>query len=82
MKDHARSTATENADLQFSTELAERAVKLRPDFPNYLDTLAELYFLQGQREKAIEVMKQCLSQQPDKPHYRRQIRRFQDPNAR
>ena len=70
------------ADLQFSTELAERAVKLRPDYPNYLDTLAELYFLQGQREKAIEVMKQCLSQQPDKPHYRRQIRRFQDPNAR
>jgi tetratricopeptide (TPR) repeat protein len=68
------------ANLEFSTELAERAVKLRPDFSNYLDTLAELYFLQGQRDKAIELMKQCLSQQPDKPHYRRQMRRFKDPN--
>lgn len=43
---------------------------------NYLDTLAETHFVQGNIDKAIEISLQCRRLNPRDPHHQRQIHRF------
>jgi membrane associated rhomboid family serine protease len=57
--------------------LAERAVaKSQRGDPNILDTLAEVQFVLGQRDKAIETIDEAIAQAPDEPYFREQRRRF------
>ncbi len=55
---------------------AERAVELEPHNTSYLDTLAEVVFLQGDSARAIELIGQCIELNPFKQHYRDQMQRF------
>jgi len=55
---------------------AEIAVEQRPDSSSYLDTLATVYFLIGENEKAIELCRRCIAIYPSKQHYRDQLKRF------
>ena len=55
---------------------AQIAVKQRPDSSSYLDTLATVYFLTGEKEKAIELCRRCIAIYPSKQHYRDQLQRF------
>jgi tetratricopeptide (TPR) repeat protein len=57
---------------------AEAAVRLTPNYASYLDTLAEVQFQQGERDKAIETIKQCLKlPSRNRPNYRAQLQRFE-----
>ena len=42
----------------------------------YLDTLAEVHFVQGQVDRAIEISLQCHKLNPRDPHHRRQLQRY------
>ena len=55
---------------------ALKACKLRPYSSSAFDTLAEVYFLRGDREKAVELYKRCIQLDPSKQHYRDQLIRF------
>ena len=55
---------------------AKIAVEQRPDSSSYLDTLATIYFLTGEKEKAIELCRRCIAIYPSKQHYRDQMKRF------
>lgn len=56
--------------------LAKTAITVEKK-PYILDTLAECYFVNGQREKAIKVEEDALEMvEGDKSHYRKQIERF------
>ena len=55
---------------------AEIATRQRPDSSSYLDTLATVYFLNGEKEKAIELCQRCIAIYPTKQHYRDQLVRF------
>lgn len=55
---------------------ARRAVKLAPDNAAYLDTLAEILFIQGDRDQAMQLMRLCRRLDPHEPYFRSQIRRF------
>jgi tetratricopeptide (TPR) repeat protein len=57
--------------------LAKRAVELQPRETNNLDTLAELYFHQGNRDKAVALMKQCESIEPSQPRHRERREEFE-----
>ena len=56
---------------------AKKAVELQPDYPNSIDTLAEVYYRQGNREKAIELVKRCIELDPNTKHFHEQLVRFE-----
>jgi tetratricopeptide (TPR) repeat protein len=66
-------------DLRLDDALAhaEQAVKLQPEAANYIDTLAEVHFRRGNREKALEFAKQALKLEPRNKHFQTQVERFQ-----
>lgn len=70
-------------DLDNALGHARKAAELGPRQASYLDTLAEVHFQRGDRERAVELMKKCLALEPKKEFYRRQLRRFEagDPAA-
>lgn len=52
------------------------ATEKRPNFSNYLDTLAEIYHQLGEKEKAIGLAEKCIRLFPSKTHYRDQLKKF------
>jgi tetratricopeptide (TPR) repeat protein len=62
-------------ELDRAMELSEMVVD-RHVTDNYLDTLAEVHFVQGNIDKAIETSLQCRKLNPRDPHHRRQITRY------
>ncbi len=62
---------------------AQRAVELAPDNAGHLDTLAEVLFQRGEKDKAIATQKRVIELDPKKPYFRKQLRRLEagDPSA-
>jgi tetratricopeptide (TPR) repeat protein len=57
---HATASDSAFLDLRRAQEYAERAVQLtREKQANFLDTLAQVYFNQGDRERAIECLRKA-----------------------
>ena len=52
------------------------ALELNPDQPAYLDTMAEIYFARGNREKALEWSRIAVRFAPEDTQLRRQMERF------
>lgn len=50
--------------------LAEQAVKLAPNRPPLLDTLAVAYAAEGQIKRALDLQRQVVATSPDSPDYR------------
>jgi tetratricopeptide (TPR) repeat protein len=66
-----------NRDLDAAVTHAKKAVEVAPKTAGYIDTLAEVYFRQKDRAKALELMKQCAALEPTNPYYRKQLERFE-----
>jgi tetratricopeptide (TPR) repeat protein len=64
-------------DLDAALDHARKGVELDPDDAGHLDTLAEVYFQRGDRDKAVELMKRCVEMQPRYDYFRKQLRRMQ-----
>ena len=64
-------------------EHALKAVALAPDNAGYLDTLAEVYFQRGDKDKAVAAQKKAIELDPKKAYFRKQLKRIEagDPNA-
>jgi tetratricopeptide (TPR) repeat protein len=62
---------------------ALKAVELAPDEPGYLDTLAEVYFQRGDKDKAIATIKKSIALDPKRAYFRKQLERMEagDPLA-
>jgi len=62
--------------LEEAREMAEKAVEYSNGAPQTLDTLAEIYFLQGNREQALATERRAAALAPTQNYYRRQIAKF------
>ncbi len=62
---------------------ATRAVQLAPDNAGHLDTLAEVHFQRGEKDKAVAIQKKVIELDPKKLYFRKQLRRLEagDPSA-
>jgi hypothetical protein len=62
---------------------AEKAVKLAPDNAGHLDTLAEVHFQLGHKDKAVELQKKVVQMEPKKAYFSQQLKRLEagDPAA-
>jgi tetratricopeptide (TPR) repeat protein len=64
-------------ELEAALLLAERAVfETERAVPGVLDTLAEVLFLLGQRDKAVATIDEAIERDPEESYYREQRRRF------
>jgi tetratricopeptide (TPR) repeat protein len=64
-------------DLDAALEHARKGAELDPDNSGHLDTLAEVYFQRGDKDKAVELMKKCVEMQPRYEYFRKQLKRMQ-----
>jgi tetratricopeptide (TPR) repeat protein len=62
--------------LDAAEKLLTSALAANPDQPAYLDTMAEIHFARGNREKALEWSRRAVNFSPDDPQLRRQQERF------
>ncbi len=79
--DNTRNTAAWLASravrrLDEATAHLKTALAARPDQPAYLDTMAEIEFARGNREKALEWSSRAVNFEPDDSQLRRQHERF------
>ena len=72
----AWACATHDLFLGDAVRAAERAVSLEPRNVDILDTLAELYFRQGNQAKAIQVESRATTIDPKSQYLKDQIERF------
>lgn len=73
----ATNVHASHQDRQQALELAKRAVALEKN-PIYLDTLAEAYFVNGNRNKAIEAIKNAIRlTKKNRDYYLGQLKKFQ-----
>ena len=76
LNNYAWICATCNRKVSSVLPYSLRAVELKPRNPSYHDTLAEVYFRTGNREKAIAHSQKCVELNPTRKHYREQLERF------
>jgi len=69
-------TAINDMFLEEALVAAQRAVNLEPGSFEILDTLAEVYFRLGNKEKAVETGKKALAAVPDDPYLKEQLDKF------
>ncbi len=72
----AWACATHDLYLADATKAAERAASIEPRNVDVLDTLAEIYFRQGNATKAIEVESRATTIDPKSQYLKDQIARF------
>ncbi len=70
-------------NLDSALEHAQKAVELAPKNAGHLDTLSEVYFQRGDKARAIELEKKVIELEPNRPYFRKQLRRLEagDPKA-
>ena len=62
--------------LEDALTLANRAVTVKPDSATYRDTLAEVLFLLGRTQEALQIEQACLLDDPDQWHLHEQIQKY------
>lgn len=75
--------ATCRRELSRGLVHAQEAVRLHPDNPSYLDTLAEIQFQLGKRDEALELIRKCVELAPKRRYYKEQLKRIEagDPSV-
>lgn len=65
-----------NRELDAALADATHAVKLRPSSAAYIDTLAEVQFVQGNTDEAIKTIRRAVQLEPAGDYYQKQLTRF------
>jgi tetratricopeptide (TPR) repeat protein len=70
-------------DLEKGLEHAQKAATLAPQSAGYQDTLGEVHFQRGDREKALAAARRAAELEPKVDYYKRQVKRIEagDPKA-
>src|SRR5205814_1219867 len=70
-------------ELDQGLEHAQKAVALAPDSAGYHDTLGEVHFQRGDKDKALAAARKSVELEPKVEYYKRQLKRIEagDPKA-
>jgi Flp pilus assembly protein TadD len=64
-------------NLDGALEHARKAVELAPDNAGYIDTLAEVYFQRGDKDKAVAAQRKAVELDPKKSYNRKKLARIE-----
>ena len=70
--------AKKSAKLQKAFELSSKTLKAFPNRPEFIDTLSEIFYVQGETEKAVEKIQEAIKLMPDNPYYKQQLWKFKN----
>ena len=70
--------AISSRKIDEAMKLSNRALELEDDNQNYVDTLAEIYFRLGNREKAVEIQKRCVELNPNVKLFKDRLKHFEE----
>jgi len=62
--------------LDHGIKLSKRSLEIQPDTPAYLDTLAELYYRNGESVKALPLIQRAIELDPGNRYFRLQLEKF------
>jgi tetratricopeptide (TPR) repeat protein len=89
-KDYPRSSWAHNSlawmsarchrQLDQALQHAQQAADLAPGTAGILDTLAEVHFQRGEKDKAREIMQRCIALEGKTAYFRKQLARFEAGN--
>lgn len=65
-------------ELAFALDVARDAVKILPNDPNVVDTLACCLFATGARDEALLMIKRCIELDPQNPEWKKRLEDFLD----
>ena len=70
-------------NLDHALDHALKSVALAPNSAGNLDTLAEVYFQRGDKDKAVATQKKAIEADPQRAYFRKQLKRIEagDPSA-
>jgi tetratricopeptide (TPR) repeat protein len=70
-------------DLDQALDHAQKAVALAPTNAGHLDTLAEVHFQLGQKDRALEAQRKAIELEPKRGYFQKQLKRIEagDPKA-
>lgn len=68
----------DDPDLVDAEKLAKRAIKLEPKNPQYIDTLAEVYFRKGEQSAAENLIKQAIKLAPESEQLKNRLEHFEN----
>jgi len=72
----AQTNKCSEDDLKEAAVFAQKARNLDPNNPEYMDTLAEVHYLQGNQALALSLIKEALKIAPDREMFKSQLKRF------
>ena len=70
--------AKKRMKLDEGLALSQKTLKRFPDKADFIDTLSEIYFARGNKEKAVEHISRALELEPDSKYYKQQLWRFEN----
>ena len=70
--------AKKSAKLQKAFELSSKTLKAFPNRPEYIDTLSEIFYVQGETEKAVEKIQEAIKLMPNNAYYKQQLWKFKN----
>ena len=62
--------------LEHGIKLSKRSLEIQPDTPAYLDTLAELYYRNGESVMALPLIQRAIELEPGSRYFRLQLEKF------
>ncbi|MEK6709309.1 MAG: tetratricopeptide repeat protein [Nitrospinota bacterium] len=68
--------AIEEKNIERGIELSRRSLELQPDTPAFLDTLAELFYRNGQALEAVSYIQRAIRLDPNNRYFRLQLEKF------
>jgi tetratricopeptide (TPR) repeat protein len=81
LNNYAWLCAQGRRNLEEGLKHGRKAIDFAPENANFIDTYAELCFQNGDRTKALELMRQCIERDPRQPYFRDQLKRIEKGDA-
>ncbi|MBI4665510.1 MAG: tetratricopeptide repeat protein [Nitrospinae bacterium] len=69
--------AKQGINLPEALKLSEKSLSIFDNIPEYLDTLSEVHYRNGNYEEAVNTIKKAIALVPNDPYYKRQLFKFQ-----
>jgi tetratricopeptide (TPR) repeat protein len=70
--------AKKQTKLEKALDLSTQTLKAFPKRPEFIDTLSEIYYVQGKSEDAIAKIKEALDLVPNDAYYKQQLWKFKN----